>query len=340
MTGTTIPSVSLSSLAFVGRDLARPECVLCTQQGEILVSDRRGGITRIHPDGRQELLGGDPRLVSNGFALLNDGTFLVANLAGEGGIWRLDPVGDLAPHLMEVEGLALAAVNFVRLDVRGRLWICANPQLVDGRYPTKTPQGVIAVADEAGARIVADNIGWTNECLVDASGRHLYVNETFGRRLTRFDLGSDARLTNRTTVTEFGHGTYPDGLALDTDGHVWVVSVASNRVIRVAPDGRQELVLEDSSPAFLDEIEIQYQQHQLTRADLTSTPGTVLFNVSSIAFGGSDLKTVLLGSIGGKTLASFRSPIAGHPPVHWTWTTRGNSRLGTLPTSHWRDSQR
>ena len=39
------------------------------------------------------------------------------------------------------------------------------------------------------------------------------------------------------TVTQFGAGDFPDGLAFDEEGHAWVVSIVSNRLIRVAPDG-------------------------------------------------------------------------------------------------------
>ena len=34
-------------------------------------------------------------------------------------------------------------------------------------------------------------------------------------------------------------------------------------------------------------------------------------------FGGADLRTVYLGSLGGDRLASFRSEIAGHQLAHW-----------------------
>ncbi|MDQ4059532.1 MAG: SMP-30/gluconolactonase/LRE family protein, partial [Pseudomonadota bacterium] len=214
----------------------------------------------------------------------------------------------------------LLAVNFVRLDPLNRIWVCANPPLSDDdRYPTEEAEGFVAVVDSSGARIVADGIGWANECLVHPSGRHLFVNETFGRRLSRFDIGSDAALSNRTAVTEFGHGTYPDGIALDEEEALWVVSVASNRVIRVTPDGRQNIVLEDSVASHLDRLEKAYHEHRLTRPELTRPLDTTLKNISSIAFGGHDRRTIYLGSIGGDRLATFRSPIAGAPPVHWAW---------------------
>ena len=42
-----------------------------------------------------------------------------------------------------------------------------------------------------------------------------------------------------------------------------------------------------------------------------------LKNISSLAFGGPDLRTAYLGCLLGDSLMSFRSPVAGQPPTHW-----------------------
>lgn len=312
-------TVRPEELVFVGRDLHRPECVLATAGGDLYVSDRRGGVCHIGPAGAQALIGSRDGILANGIALTSDGSFLIANLHGEGGVWRLTADGRVSPFVMEVEGVHLAAVNFVRVDRLGRVWICANPPLgEDGRYRTETREGLIAMVDGAGnARIAADGIGWANECLVPAACDRLFVNETFARRLTLFDMAPGGALTGRRSVADFGAGTYPDGLGEDEQGAIWVVSVASNRLIRVMPDGSQHLVLEDNDPAYIDELEKAYRAHCLTRAQLTASVGSVLTSISSIAFAGPDRRTAYLGSIGGDRLACFTAPVAGVPPVHW-----------------------
>lgn len=319
MTSATF-TVRVADLTFRGTGLQRPECVLAAARGDLYVSDRRGGVLHIGADGRQHLIGSGTGLLPNGIALRQDGSFLVANLHSPGGVWQVGRDGQASPFLMEVDGTPLSAVNFVRLDAAGRVWICANPQLAaDGRYRTEHAEGCIVVADAAGARIAASGIAWANECLVHPNGRHLYVNETFGRRLTRFDIGPGGTLSNRTVHAQFGHGTYPDGLALDEDGGIWVVGVAANRLIRVAPDGHPHVVLEDSDAAHLDALEHAYLRHALTRDLLVTPTRTTLRSLSSIAFSGPDRRTVLLGAIADTRLASFRSPVAGHAPIHWDW---------------------
>ncbi len=319
-TSPPLPAVSLADIGFVGSGLARPECVLATARGSLFVSDRRGGVCCIEPDGRQHLIGVGASILPNGIALRQDGSFLVANLNSEGGVWQIDSEGRTRPFLLEVNGAPLPAVNFVRLDADGRVWICANPPLThDGRYRTEQKEGYVVVVDKAGARIAADSIGWANECLVHPSGRHLYVNETFARRLTRFDIGENARLSNRTTYAQFGPGTYPDGIALDEEDGIWVVGVTANRLIRVTPDGRQQVILEDSDSAQMDALEQAYAGHRLTRTNLVKAGDTMLKGITSIAFGGPDRRTAFLGSLADNRLATFRSPVAGHAPVHWDW---------------------
>nr|MDJ0956709.1 SMP-30/gluconolactonase/LRE family protein [Arenicellales bacterium] len=177
--------------------------------------------------------------------------------------------------------------------------------------------GFIVLMDDRGARIVADGLGYTNEVQLSEDGGFLYVNETFGRRMTRFRVTSSGDLIEKTTITEFGPGTFPDGLAFDSEGCIWVTSIVSNRVIRVDPSGAQEIVLEDSDPDHLDWVEGAFQAGQLGRPHLDNIKSNTLMNISSLAFGGSDLKDIYLGCLLGDQVAKLRSPVAGRTPEHW-----------------------
>ena len=177
--------------------------------------------------------------------------------------------------------------------------------------------GYIVVVERGVARIVADGLAFANELRIDPTGRFLYVVETMARCITRFAIGPNNRLAHREVFTTFGHGTFPDGIAFDAEGHLWVVSIVSNRLFRVGPGGEQNLVLEDSNSDYLAQVEEKLAAGSLTREDMQSTPSKALKNVSSIAFGGSDLRTAYLGSLGGDKVASFRVPVAGYPPAHW-----------------------
>jgi sugar lactone lactonase YvrE len=314
-------------IGWVGSGLVRPECVLCTAAGDVWTSDWRGGVARIDADGSQSLIVGavpphEPPLRPNGIALLEDGSFLFADLGDDrGGIWRLRRSGAVEPFLVELNGEPLPPANFVRVDSRDRVWVTVStrsrPRNLDYRQDARS--GFIVLVDDTGARIVADGLGYTNECALDAAEQFLYVNETFARRLTRFRIARNGSLCDRELVAEFGRGTYPDGLALDAEGGIWVVSIVSNRVIRVAPDGQQEIVLDEGNLPHIDWVEEAFRHGNLGRQHLDTLPECRLRNISSIAFGGPDLRTVYLGCLLGDRIATFRSEVAGLPPIHWRW---------------------
>jgi len=312
-------TVNLSSVSFTGEGLVRPESVLCTASGTLFVSDKRGGVMRIGADGVQTFIG-KSAIIPNGIALQRDRSLLVANLSDDGGVWRIAENGSVTPFLTELDGKRLGSVNFVMVDRRERVWICVSTvRAGDHQFRKDIADGFIVLHDERGTRVVADGVHWTNECRIDAQEEYLYVCETFGRRLSRFRLSESGELGARETVAEFGVGTFPDGLAVDAEGGLWVVSVVSNRIIRVLPDGRQHVVMEDYDQHHLDQVENAFQANQLGRPMLYDNHSKVLPNVTSLAFGGPDLKTAYMGSINGDRIAVFRSPVAGLPPAHWDW---------------------
>ena len=98
---------------------------------------------------------------------------------------------------------------------------------------------------------------------------------------------------------------------------MWITSIVSNRVIRIAPDGEQTLILEDHDTDHVAKAEAAFQEGRMGRPHLDVASGKRLKNISSLAFGGTDLKTAYLGCLLGDEIATFQSPIAGHPPSHW-----------------------
>ena len=172
---STPPPIAASDLRFVGSGLHRPECVVCGRDGTLYVSDWRGGVALIGPDGAQRsiLARDNPhRVQPNGIAIDRDGSFLLANLGETGGVWRLHRDGSLEPFCLEVAGEALPPTNFVAVDRDGGVWITVStrrrPRALG--YRRDVADGFIVRVDGKGARVAADGLGYTNEVQVELPG--------------------------------------------------------------------------------------------------------------------------------------------------------------------------
>jgi sugar lactone lactonase YvrE len=323
----SIAPLSLADVSFVGSRLARPECVLCTRAGDVFAADRRGGVAHIAPGGEQRLYGGatfdlSVPLFPNGIALDRDGSFLVTHLQdGDGGLFRLHRDGRVVPVLREVDGVRLHVTNFVLLDAQERIWITISTRLcprIDAFRPG-VADGYVVLIDSRGARIVAEGLAFANECRIDPTGCWLYVNETCAPRLTRYRVGENGDLSGRETVTEFGSGAFPDGMAFDVEGGVWITSIVSNRLIRVGADGMPVTLLEDSDPMQVAEVDAAFRAGRLNRTLLERNSAKRLAHLSSIAFAGPQLDRACFGVILGERLPIMNMPVRGLPPVHWDW---------------------
>jgi sugar lactone lactonase YvrE len=313
----------------LGSGLNRAECVLTHESGCVIVSDwtGNGGVSVIGPDGRVgRVLAKTPLadgpLRPNGISLEPGGCILAAHLGSDlGGVFRLYPDGTLEPVLIEIDGQPVPPSNFPLRDRQGRLWLTVSTRIKPrwNDYRRNASTGFVAVKDEDGARIVADQLGYTNECALSADGRHLYVNETFARRVVRFAVDTDGHLHDQTVVATFGKGTFPDGLVMDAEGGLWVTSVVSNRVIRIDPTGNAKTLIEDVSPTHLEWVEDAFQADRMDRDHLGKVAGRRLRSISSLAFGGPDLMTAYLGSLHDERIVTFRSPVAGVEPIHFRY---------------------
>jgi len=313
-----------AKLSYLGHDLHRPECVLATRSGAVFTCDWRGGIVRMTPDGQQSFIGtqyeaGKGPLRPNGITLMPDGAFLAANLADSGGVWRIDADGTAEPFITEADGAPIPPANFVTRDNAGRIWITVSTRLQPRTLANNANanDGFLILSDDRGTRVVADGFCFTNEVCVDPSGDWIYVNETFGRRTSRLPIAADGAVGPAEVFAEYGAGIFPDGMAFDSEGALWITSVMSNSLIRITPDGEQQTVLSDPDPK-IEQIEGDYLAGRFgDTAHMGESRGRYLANLSSLAFGGPDLKTVYLGNLNDSRIASFRSPVAGHPPAHW-----------------------
>ena len=312
--------IETNLVTFSDEIFSRPECVITTAAGDVFASDNRGGIAHLRGDGTFRLIlakNSPVGFLPNGIALLPDRSFLIAD-AGANGVWHMDGAGNLSPFLMEVEGRKIPAANFVHRDSVGRVWITISSWRSDRSESARKglAEGALVLVEGGRARVVADGLAFANEARVHPLGDAIYVNETIGRRVSRFSISADNSVGPRETVSEFGIGGFVDGLNFDRDGNIWVVCCVSNQIVKVDyRTGRQQVIISDADYEHLASVEEKFQAEQF--AGWSPGRDRHLSNPSSINFGGLDLRTGLIGFSEGKKIGLFQSPIAGSEPAHW-----------------------
>jgi sugar lactone lactonase YvrE len=116
-------------------------------------------------------------------------------------------------------------------------------------------------------------------------------------------------------------GFFPDGFAFDEEGGLWATSLVSNRLLRYHRD-QIEVVLEDVNEDFVERAEQAYASRTMAAAHLGKIPGTLIQQLTSVAFGGADRRTVYLGTLHGSCVYRFRSEVAGAVTRQWAMGAR------------------
>lgn len=100
------------------------------------------------------------------------------------------------------------------------------------------PAELICVEPDGKARIVASDLQFPNGTVITPDQRTLIVGESWGARLTAFDLQDDGSLGNRRVWAELPDGALPDGICLDAEGGIWSASPSTNECLRQVQGGK------------------------------------------------------------------------------------------------------
>ena len=165
---------------------------------------------------------------------LPDGRLLVVS-AREGLLLRQEPDGSLETHGDLGSASDPPAGNELVVDGRGNGYV--NGGGFDMMAGEEFAPGIVAlVAPDGSARQVADGLAFPNGMLIMPDDRTLIVAESYAKRLTAFDIGTDGSLSNRRVWAELGDGV-PDGICADAENAVWYADVPNKRCVRVREGG-------------------------------------------------------------------------------------------------------
>jgi sugar lactone lactonase YvrE len=164
---------------------------------------------------------------------LPDGRLLVVS-GPERLLLRQETDGSLVTH-GDLRPLSGGPFNEVVVDGQGGAYVNgAGFAPMSGQAPA--PGGIALVAPDGAARWVAEGAEFPNGMALSADGSTLILAESYGRRLTAFDVGPDGGLSGRRVWAELGDGV-PDGICVDAEGAVWYADVPNQRCVRVREGG-------------------------------------------------------------------------------------------------------
>lgn len=151
---------------------------------------------------------------------------------------------DLYPHL-EFEP------NDMVVDAQGRAWV-GNLGFDVMKLAPRRPGRLARVDADGSVTMVSEPLHFPNGSTI-IGNRTLVVAESFGNRLSAFDIEADGSLSARRDWASFGAlpqnddviasmaeiAVAADGISqADAEGAIWVADFTKARVLRVAPGGR------------------------------------------------------------------------------------------------------
>ena len=187
-------------------------------------------VLAIDTEGRSEVVLHVPTTLPYSLDWLPDGRLLVVS-GQERLLLRREADGALVTHA-DLTGLSDHGFNEIVVDGRGSIYINGG-----GPMGGDTPAGMVVLVTPDGAvRQVAGGIAFPNGMAVTPDNATLIVADSWGRRLTAFDIAANGDLSEGRVWADLGDGA-PDGICIDVEGAVWYADVPNRRCVRVREGG-------------------------------------------------------------------------------------------------------
>jgi sugar lactone lactonase YvrE len=182
----------------------------------------------------------------SGLGWLPDGRLLIVSMRDHR-VLRRESDGELAVHA-DLSEHAGGLLNDMVVDSGGRAWVGNfGFDLMAGAPMAPAP--LVRVDPDGSSTVATEPLHFPNGAVI--TGHTMIVNETFGHRISAFEIDADGGLSERRdwasfgpvpTTTDVGEAlgqlsVAPDGLCLDAEGAVWIADALGNRALRVREGG-------------------------------------------------------------------------------------------------------
>ena len=167
--------------------------------------------------------------------------------------------------------------NDGRCDRQGRYWVGTMHNV------TRAPEGVLYRLDGRGRlQRMAGGISIPNSLAWSPDGRTMYFADSLRYAIFAYDFDpASGEMRSERVFATTRAPAFPDGSTVDADGYLWNAEFNGSRVVRYAPDGRIDRVIElptrrPTCCAFggaeLDVLYITTASQQMSPAELAGEP--------------------------------------------------------------------
>jgi gluconolactonase len=219
------PEIPIERFEIFATGIDHPECVAFDRQGDLWAGGEAGQIYRITPDGKAQLvttLGG----FCGGLAFSPRDELFVCNPSL--GIVRVEPTGQFSVVASHAGDHKFVCPNYGVFDSAGNYYFTDS-----GRWG-KGEGFLVRLAPLGSAWLLAGPFGYANGLALSADEKLLYMVESDTNSVFRFELGADGSVGPRELYAA-ECGRFPDGLALDAEGNLYVCCYASDEIWRISP---------------------------------------------------------------------------------------------------------
>lgn len=259
--------------------LYHPEGVAWGPDGRVYAGGEAGQVFRLDLDGdaAEEYANTGGNML--GVALDADSNAYVCDM-GLQQVVRVSPDGTWNTYSKGLPERPMRLPNYPVFDDAGTMYVTDSGDWGDrdGLVWRVSPDGRTDVWDETAA-------GFPNGACLSADGGALYVVESSPPLVSRIEIADKGSAGARSVVVELPR-TVPDGIALDVEGNLYVSCYNPNVIYRYRFDGELEILYDD------------WEQ-------------LILLAPTNIAFGGANLRTLIVANLFGRNLATGPTDITG-----------------------------
>ena len=272
------PEIPIEAFEIFATGIDHPECVAFDRHGDLWAGGEAGQVYRITPQAHAQLvcsLGG----FCAGLAFSPNDELFVCNAAL--GIVRVSSSGESSLFASHAGDHKLICPNYGLFDSAGNYYV------TDSGNWKKGNGYLLRFTSDGRGEILAGPFGYANGLALSADEKSLFMVESNTDSVLRFELRPDGSVaSSERYATECGR--FPDGLALDNEGNLFVCCYASDEIWRISPAREKSLLAWDRW------------------AILLGSP-------TNMAFGGKDLEYLYVANLARTTITRARIGRRGQP---------------------------